>query len=308
MPSAPDPTSTVERAWRASTETVLAVRAADRAGILVRGKDRSSWLNGLVTCDLTKLSAPDAVYGLIVEKKGRIQTDLYVLASSDALLLGLHASAAEAMLSTLDHYLVMEDAELERTDHVFWLLAGPAALQVAESLAPPFFGPLPALGLVVVAATDPEAFGVRLARAAAEAGGVVADEASWEAVRIARGLPRFGVEVDATFYPQEAGLEKLAVAFDKGCYLGQEVVYMLENRGHVKKKLVALEVEGDEPLSPGQEVATAEGAAAGEVKTSSAGPWGKPAAIALVKWSQSKPGTELRAGGRVVRVRAFDPA
>ncbi|MBJ7454276.1 MAG: hypothetical protein JHC71_19635, partial [Blastococcus sp.] len=52
------------------------------------------------------------------------------------------------------------------------------------------------------------------------------------------------VEVDATLYPQEASLEKLAVSFQKGCYLGQEVVYMLENRGHVKRKLVPLDLEG----------------------------------------------------------------
>jgi hypothetical protein len=302
------PNSAVARAWRAWKETVLAVRAADRAGILVRGTERSSWLNGLVTCDLTKLSAPGAAYGLVVEKKGRIQTDFYVVASADALLLAVHASSADAMLETLDHYLVMEDAELERVPYGFWLLAGPAALGLAESLAPPFVGPIPALGLVVVAAPEPDVFGPRLEEAILRAGGILADDEAWESVRIARGLPRFGVEVDATFYPQEAGLEKLAVAFDKGCYLGQEVVYMLENRGHVKKKLVPLEVDGDEPLAPGEAVATPEGAAAGEVKTSVAGPWGKPAAIAMIKWSQSKPGTELRAGGRVVRVRAFDPA
>ena len=51
-------------------------------------------------------------------------------------------------------------------------------------------------------------------------------------------MPRFGVDFDDKTYPQEAQLEKVAVSFDKGCYLGQEVVCMLEMRGHVKRKLV----------------------------------------------------------------------
>ena len=112
------------------------------------------------------------------------------------------------------------------------------------------------------------------------------------------------MEVDATLYPQEASLEKIAVSFDKGCYLGQEVVYMLENRGHVKRKLVPLDVDGDAPLAKGDAVTTPDGAAVGDVKSSVLGPSsGKPVAIAMVKWAQSKPGTELRVGERVARVR-----
>src|SRR5262249_28863386 len=140
-----------------------------------------------------------------------------------------------------------------------------------------------------------------------EARGAVADDATWETLRIERGLPRFGVEVDTTLYPQEASLEKLAVSFDKGCYLGQEVVYMLENRGHVKRKLVSLDVDGDDVLAKGEAVTTIEGGAVGEVKSSARGASGKPVAIAMVKWAQTKPGTELRVGTRVVRVRDAGP-
>jgi folate-binding protein YgfZ len=162
--------------------------------------------------------------------------------------------------------------------------------------------------VVAVAAAEAEAYGERLAARVAAASGVLATDAEWEAVRIEEGVPRFGVEADGTLYPQEAGLEKLAVAFDKGCYLGQEVVYMLENRGHVKRRLVPLEVDGAEPLARGEGVTTADGAAVGEVKSSLVGPSGKPVAIALIKWAQASPGTELRAGGRLVRVRASDRA
>lgn len=283
-------------AARAARESAIAVRAADRTGILVRGKDRTSWLNGLVTCDLAKLGPGEGAYGLLVEKKGRIQTDFFAVPSRDGadegtLVLAVPRELADAVVETLDHYLVMEDAELEKTELPFWQLFGPASAKIAaEGSASPFRGALPSLGGAVVTA-EPE-------------GAVVVDEPTWEAFRIERGLPRFGVEFDATLYPQEASLEKLAVAFDKGCYLGQEVVYMLENRGHVKRKLVALDVSGDAPLAKGDPITTSEGAVVGDVRSSVIGPLGgKPVAIGMVKWASSKPGTVLRAQEREVVVR-----
>ena len=87
--------------------------------------------------------------------------------------------------------------------------------------------------------------------AVAAAGGVVGDAAGWEALRLERGVPRFGVDFDDKMYPQEAALEKAAVSFDKGCYLGQEVVCMLEMRGHVKRKLASVVVDDDGPTGDG---------------------------------------------------------
>ena len=73
----------------------------------------------------------------------------------------------------------------------------------------------------------------------------------FEALRIERFVPRLGLDFDDGFYPQEAALAGHAVSFAKGCYLGQEVVYMLENRGHVKRKLVPLDVKvGDRIVVP----------------------------------------------------------
>lgn len=300
----------IERVARAAREAVVAVRAVDRTGIVVSGEDRVAWLNGLVTCDLAKLAPGQGAYGLVVEKKGRIQADLFAAPSTSpgALALAVPREVRDALVTTLDHYLVMEDAELSPADLAFWLLHGPGARRVTEGLSAPFAGTVDLFGWggAVVAApeADAAALAERLAALVEANGGVVVDDAAWEPVRIERGLPRFGVEVDATLYPQEASLERLAVAFDKGCYLGQEVVYMLENRGHVKRKLVALEVESDRPPGKGEAVTTSEGAAVGEVKSAAVGPEsGRPVAIAMVKWAQAKPGTELRIGDRVARVR-----
>lgn len=272
---------------------MLAVRTTDRTGIVLRGKDRATWLNGLVTCDLVKRGPKEAAYGLLVEKKGRIIADFYSVPGADTLALLVPSSLRDGLVETLDHYLIMEDVELEAADLTLFLAQGDPERGAT------FAGSIDVLGqpgtAYAVPSAEADAFASKLP---------LLDEAAWEARRIEHGLPRFGVEFDTTHYPQEASLETLAVSFDKGCYLGQEVVYMLQNRGHVKRKLVPLDVEGDAPLAAGDAVTTAEGAAVGDVKSSVIGPSsGKPVAIAMVKYAQSKPGTELRVGDRVARVR-----
>ena len=300
---------TVAAAARAAQETALVVPALDRAAILVTGKDRLSWLNGLVTCELAKLGPGEAAYGLLVEKKGRIQTDLFVVQSAadrDTLVLAVPASLRDELLTTLDHYLIMEDVELALADMTFALAHGPRAGELV-GLAP-FAGTIDLLGtggaVLGAPAAEKAALDARLGEAVARLDGVVADDAAWEQVRIEHGLPRFGVEVDATLYPQEASLEKLAVSFSKGCYLGQEVVYMLQERGHVKRKLVSLDLDAGAVPAEGAPVTTATGEAVGEVRSAVQGPRsGKPAAIAMVKWAFAKPGTELRVADLAARVR-----
>jgi tRNA-modifying protein YgfZ len=282
-------------------ESVRAYLATDRTGIAVRGSERTRWLNGLVTSDLAKRAAHEAQYGLIVEKKGRILADYFVVPAADesSFVLAVPKKERDALITTLDHFLVMEDAELTPIDLQVWHLFG-----AEPKLDVPFAGRIDWLGLgggAVLASTDDLEPSLR-------ENVTILDEAAFEALRIEQGVPRFGVEVDATLYPQEAALERRAVAFDKGCYLGQEVVYMLEHRGHVKRKLVPLRIDGDAPLEPGAPVANVEGVVVGDVKSSAVGPSGKPSAIAMVKWAAAKPGTELRVADRPVFVRASDPA
>jgi folate-binding protein YgfZ len=301
---------------RAARESVLVVPASDRAAIVVSGKDRTSWLNGLVTQDLLKLAPGAATYGLLVEKKGRIQTDLYVVpgcgagagaaadGSASQLVLAVPSSLRDGLVATLDHYLIMEDAELTTPELSFWFAHGPRAGELTAALSAPYAGTLDLLGTGGAVIAGPEEMGRTIAEAAAALGGALGDDATWNALRIERGIPRFGVEVDTSLYPQEASLETLGVSFQKGCYLGQEVVYMLQERGHVKKRLVGLELADGEAPAQGAEVATPDGVVVGDVRSGAIGPLdGKAVAIAMVKFAESKPGTELRVGGHAARVR-----
>jgi tRNA-modifying protein YgfZ len=137
-----------------------------------------------------------------------------------------------------------------------------------------------------------------LTKAAGSAGGGVGSDAAWDAVRVASRVAKFGVDFNDGNYPQEAALETKSVSFQKGCYLGQEVVCMLEMRGHVKKKLVLLSIDGDAVPDAHAVVSDASGAPVGEVTSATRLP-GKPSTgLAMVKYAVIAPGTELRVGSQ----------
>jgi hypothetical protein len=301
-PAHPERPETVGVQVRAARERALAVRRADLAVLVVTGKDRISWLNGLLTADLTKRAEGAAVYGLFVARSGKVMVDACAVIddAGERVLLVLPASLLDTMRAHLDHYLVMEDAEMAPGAGAFevWAVHGPRWAEALEAAcgagAVGGAWDLTGLGGALVLAPAPEADGV--ARALATVA-TVGDDAGWEALRIERAVPRFGVDFDDKTYPQEARLEKTAVSFDKGCYLGQEVVCMLEMRGHVKRKLAAVVLDGSELPARGAEVKDETGAAVGEVTSAASSPTlGKAVALVMVKRAQSEPGKTLAIG------------
>jgi folate-binding protein YgfZ len=289
---------------RAARSAALVIEAKDLAVLGVTGKDRLTWLNGLVTCDLAKSAPGDAVYGLAVAKNGKILADLVAVIDVSRVLLAVPSQAAEALKASLEHYLIMEDAEIAPTEATAWLVHGPRATDVLAAArdAGAVGGALDltgAGGAIAIAQKDTAtAARTMIAAAIAQAGGSFGDAADWDALRLEAGVPAFGADFDATTYPQEAGLETTAVSFNKGCYLGQEVVCMLEMRGHVKRKLVPLVFDGGEPPARGAVVSDETGAEIGHVTSAAKSPsLGKPIALAMVKRAFAEAGVVVSVGG-----------
>ena len=292
----------------AARRAVLVVPHADLATLIVTGQDRVSWVNGLFTCDLAKRAADQAVYGLAVGRNGRVLSDATIVVddASARVLVAVPSTVVASLRAHLEHYLVMEDAEMAALTDGFtaWGLhgAGSAAVLDAACSAGGVGGCLDRTGLggaFVLAPVDRSA-AVREAieRAVATAGGSVGDEAGWEALRLERAVPRFGVDFDDRTYPQEASLEKTAVRFDKGCYLGQEIVCMLELRGHVKRKLVPLVLDRGAPPVRGVAVTDDAGATLGEVTSAGSSPTlGRTVALAFVKRACAQAGKHVFVAG-----------
>lgn len=300
----------IERERRAIREGALVRPAPELGTIVVTGRDRQSWLNGMVTCDLAPLRPGDGAYGLAVAKNGKVLAELWLVLAEDRLSIGLLADRVEAMRAHFDRHVIMEDVELEDASaELAWiLLHGPMSPDVALPLrsASVHAASVDRTGLggaaVVAPRADADALARRLVEAAGERGALSTDE-GWEQLRVEVGVPRFGVDFDDQNYPQEAGLERAGVSFTKGCYLGQETVFMLEKRGHVKKRLVRLEVQGDASLPVEAEIAEPGGAPIGAVTSRAPAPdGGAVLALGYVKYKHARTGTELVVAGRPARV------
>ena len=274
----------------------------DRVRIDVAGEDRFTWLNGMVTCDLKAIvadegRAPRAAYGCVLNVKGRVLADVVVVAGGGALGAWIPRDSAESVLELWNRYIIMEDCTVER-DETRALLAiqggDPAALVAATGIDGA--AALDLLGLTdgVVVELPRDAIDEPLRRCVA-AGAHALDEAAARAVKVETARATWGVDVDAHHYVQEAGLGDRAVSFQKGCYVGQEVVCMLQMRGKVHRRLVQLSVAHAAAATAGAEVKLGDDVV-GTVTSAVAHADGTARALALVK-SSAAAGCAVEVGG-----------
>jgi folate-binding protein YgfZ len=291
----------------------LVVLRPERGTITVTGRERKSWLNGLLTCDMGRVEEGRGAFGLALTKQGKILSDLLVVEGAGAVELGVAPGVSESLAATLDRHLVMEDAEIrDRSNDVAWIgLHGPRAVELARALAEErslAFGAVELApgGAAALVAPRRELSAcaarlVELGRGTAH----LADDRDWLAFRLEHGLGAFGVDFGPLDNPHEAALDRRAVSWTKGCYLGQEVVCMQDMRGKVKRRLALLTLDGGGALAPGDAVFDASGTSpAGQVTSALAVEPGLTLALAQLKAPFFEPGTSVLAGGKVARVLA----
>ena len=301
----------VARALERAAASALVIPAPELGTLVVTGGDRQTWLNGLITCDLAPLQTGDVAYGLCVAQKGRIEADAVVAIEESRMLLAIPRAALSEVRASLERHVIMEDVEIADGAYEVEAVHGPRAGEVlaAARVAGAHGGLLDRTGLggAVLFLPAQSLAAAREARDAALASvaGMLGDDRAWEALRLERGVPQFGADFDASTYPQEAGLEKRAISFSKGCYLGQEVVFMLEKRGQVRRKLVTLRVESELPPPRGADVLDASGEKVGTVTSAAIVPSAggrTPIAMAMVKRASAEEGVELSVAGAKAKV------
>jgi folate-binding protein YgfZ len=291
----------------------LVVPWADRGTLTVTGPDRVSWLSGLLTCDLAPLGTEAAVAGLALNKKGRILSDVVVMPDGARLLAAVDGASAAGLRESLDHFLVMEDAEIAlASEPMVWMLSiGPGSGRLVEAVRALDGGacaPLTYLGPPSAAFAFRASSGagvVARACAAIDAPTDRLEPEDWDAVRIDLGVPRWRLDFDDATYPQEAGLEEHLVSFTKGCYLGQEVVVKMRSRGHPSRRLVRLLAPGHEAApARGELVRRADGAEIGSVTSAARSVVVPDAAVAyaMLRHAEAVVGASVTVGGAAARV------
>ncbi|PRQ07308.1 CAF17-like 4Fe-4S cluster assembly/insertion protein YgfZ [Enhygromyxa salina] len=270
-----------------------------RAVVRVTGDDATRFLQGLLSADVGELTPGRATAATLLTVKGKIISEVLVLAvTEDEPWLLLPAEIAPDVTAKLDAHIIMDDVELEPlTDH-----ACAIAWTEAATLTPEQLGALPA-GVRAFAGTHPlpgvvlvgpeSALSTALAKI-----GEPADTEAFTAARIAHGRPAWGFEIAADRFPPEVGFVD-AVSYDKGCFLGQEPLSRIHNRGQVNRVMVRVKLSAA-PTSPLPIALQVDGAQVGHLTSHTQALEG----LAIVRRAHAKPGAQLHADELTITVQS----
>jgi folate-binding protein YgfZ len=275
------------------------VDRSDRGKLALTGPDAKTFLHGQVTNDIEALTPGHGCYAAFLTHKGKMLGDLRVFDVGDELLLDCERVALQELFNMIRRYKLGADVELHKRtlELALFSVIGPDAPRLAgpdeHDNARVELGGVPALAVTTDVGTD-------IFCAAADREAVRAaldfpdgDEAAAEVVRVERGRPRFGVDIDDSVIPQEAGLNERAVSFTKGCYVGQETVARLYYRGKPNRRLLGLKLSA--PAPSGSELRLGE-KVVGRLGSSVESPALGPIGLALVR-REAAPGDTVDVDG-----------
>ena len=229
-----------------------------RGIIHVTGEDRARLLHAISSNHIERLRGGEGCYAFFLNAQGKILADAYILCLRDRFLLDTEPETREKLLRHIDKYIIAEDVVLEDVSAATAVIAveGPAAAAVLAGRGVP--APESEYshrewdsGLVArISSTGAVGFRifVPLARAAELFARLELPRASAEdqrVVRLEHGRPRYGEDITEATLPQESG-QMHAVSFNKGCYVGQEIVERIRARGQVHRRLERLEFAAGE--------------------------------------------------------------
>ena len=255
------------------------VDASHRGVIRITGPDRLSWLHSLSTQALEQLATGASAQTLVLSPQGHVEHHLTLTDDGSAVWAHVEPGSAAALLEFLTSmkFMLRVDPQDVSADYAVLSLLGP---QVPAE-------PSAAIRMDTSYGADLIVPRAELADRVAElraAGAVLAGSWASEALRIAAGRPRFGLDTDHRTIPHEVGWIETAVHLSKGCYRGQETVARVHNLGHPPRRLVLLHLDGSENRLPAHgDAVQLDGSAVGV--TGSAGRHYElgPIALALVK-------------------------
>jgi folate-binding protein YgfZ len=317
-------TSSLQAGYEALTERCGLLDRSERGKLALTGTGAVEFLNGQVTNELADLRPGEGRYAAFLTHKGKMLGDLRILVvgtdPSDIpteLLLDTERVALQALFDMIRRFKVGYEVQLHKRtlERSLVSLIGPASRDVMATAARGAEGDTPGLAEpehshipaqiaghpvrliatdaagvdVLCAAEDHDSILTALERAGAS---LVSDEAA-EIIRVERGRPRYGIDLDDTVIPQEAGLNERAVSFTKGCYVGQETVARLHYRGKPNRHLRGLRLSA--PALLGAELRLGE-RTVGHLTSAVVSPALGPIGLALIR-REAQPGSVLSVAG-----------
>ena len=310
--------------FRALLEGAAVFDLGWQAKLVLSGDDRVRWLNGMVTNNIRDLGLNHGNYSFVLNPQGRNLGDLVAYNRGDYVLVATDREQAPKLKELFDHYIIMDDVEVEDiSDKLATIgIAGPKAATVlaAAGLDVSLLAPGKVsdrvwndLGLSVARSVLPLMDGYeiwstpetleRMWDVLVSAGANPAGSEALEMYRIARGVPRYGIDLRERDLPQETGQQHV-LNFAKGCYVGQEIVERIRSRGNVHRVFAGLEVQGDAPAA--RDKISSGDKDVGEITSAARVPFPaceRTLALGYLRREFAEPGTEVKIGQQTAVVR-----
>jgi folate-binding protein YgfZ len=280
----------------------------------ITGKDRVSFLNGLLTNDVSQLKENSGQHSALLNSKARVLADLHLYAQTDGFLIDTGESPASHVKEILDRFIITEDVHVidATLDLVQMTIQGPksseaikqvlgAEAQDLKQFEQKDLGPSTIIArdrtgqsgydiVLPVLEAEPVWHGFLLN--GGEIGINPVGSRALEILRLEAGYPKYAADIDENTIVLEAGF-KDALNFTKGCYLGQEVVARATHIGRVNKQLVRLEIETRDPVPPRSKLMS-DGKEAGFITSAAFSPGlGRVASLGYANREFAKEGTKV---------------
>jgi folate-binding protein YgfZ len=269
---------------------------SERTKLRITGNNRVRFLNGQITNDVRKATESTAIEACVLNAKGKLNAHLFLSAAPDCFWIDADPQLREALRARLERYVIADDVQIEDvTDRlsIFHVLsrATPAVTDSQRIVSTRRFAE--AGWDIWTDSTSHDGVSQRLSSMLR-----FFDASSAEIFRIEYGIPRWGRELTEEIIPIEANLEERTVDYEKGCYIGQEVISRIKMSGQTNKRLCGLISLHDAALLPGMKLARAsdKGKEAGWVTSAARSErLGKEIALGYVKRGFNTPGANLDA-------------
>ena len=254
--------------------SAIADLRTNRARLRISGSDRVAFLQGQCTNDIVRLKPSENCYAAFLNAKGKMRGDAYIVCQPESFLL----DASEGLHPSLEKFIITEDVVIEDISPALsaWLVIGSLPALPSDAVT---FAHLLGTG-VLTKETLPASL----------------TAAELEVLRIEIGIPAWGVDMDGTTIPVEAGLAAHAISYEKGCYIGQETIARIKTYGHVNRHLVQL--AGPSLPARGEKLFAGEKEAGFITSAALSLRLGKTLALGYVRRELARPGTVLIAGGQ----------
>lgn len=304
--------------YEAVRNKVGIIDMSDRGKLRLSGKEHLKFLQGMLTNDVIKLEEGKGMYAAVLTVKGRMLSDMNVYREPESVLLDLEPGLNEKVEELLKKFRLSYKAQIDDITDDLGLISvhGPNAGKLVSSISGVDVSGLEELSHKKARVDTAELLIVKINRTGEEGLDVYAPSDSIEGIwsvlmdngkelgvkpvgldayntlRIEAGIPIYGADMDEETIPIEAGIWR-ALNFEKGCYVGQEVVARIKWRGHVNRHLMGLTMAGEDLPASGDEIFAGE-KKIGRITSSVFSPaLGRPVALGYVRREFKSPGTEV---------------